>query len=89
MCVSATTFVNFQHNVAKDKHRSSEIRTTALLFKVFNFDFFFIENLKNTKTPRYQAASFHLYKDPQAWFSFEKSDIRNRLNSGKTKVSAQ
>lgn len=57
MSVSATTFVNFQHNVAKEKHLSiksdSEIRRTTLFFKVLKLSFFFflIENFKHTKTP--------------------------------------
>lgn len=57
MSVSATTFVNFQHNVAKEKHLSiksdSEIRRTTLFFKVLKLSFFFfflIENFKHTKT---------------------------------------
>lgn len=55
MSVSATTFVNFQHNVAKEKHRSiksdTEIRTALLLKDLkLSFLFFLIENFKNTKT---------------------------------------
>lgn len=72
MSESATTFVNFQHNVAKEKHCSiksdTEITRTALLFKVFELSFFpsfLIKSFKNTKTHQYQTDSFlHLYKDP-------------------------
>lgn len=84
MSVSATTFVNFQHNVAKEKHLSiksdSEIRRTTLFFKVLTLSFFFflIENFKHAKTPR--SSSLVLS---------EKSNIRDRLNSGKTKINTK